>query len=275
MLTTLSKTSCHVQMPTVQVPTAPQPALLVSWGARAVYVGPGFQLPAHRNAVAVLALALKTPMRVALDARDASQGFRLCRSVLVKPNQLHLIHTSADDHAFIYIDALSDDLATLRAHCRQPGDALSFDLANEGEVMDVLTHMPRTAQAWKDTEATLAHSLGFAQRRTEPRIAAVVQALLLSPDDTRQAEDWAFNIGLSSSRFQHLFKESVGIPFRRFRLWSRMRTALAHAMRGASLTEAALAAGLSSAAHLSAAFKGMFGISPSQLIGASPVYLES
>ena len=57
--------------------------MLVSWGARAAYIGPGLQLAAHRNAVAVLALALETPMRVALDARDLEQGFRVCRSVLI------------------------------------------------------------------------------------------------------------------------------------------------------------------------------------------------
>jgi AraC-like DNA-binding protein len=251
------------------------PAMLISWGARAIYVGPGFQLPAHRNAVAVLALALKTPMRVAINARDLAQGFRLCSSVLIEPNQLHLIETGTHDHAFIYIDALSHDLAILRARCMLPGKKLSFDLSNEREVIDLLSQMPRDAQSWVNTEASLTRTLGFIRRQNDPRIASVVNALLLSPSDTRRAEDWASNIGLSSSRFQHLFKESVGVSFRRFRLWARIRIALQHALRGASLTQAAMEAGLSSSAHLSAAFKDMFGITPSQLVSASPLYLKS
>jgi AraC-like DNA-binding protein len=250
-------------------------AMLVSWGARAVYIGPGFQLPAHRNAVAVLALALKSPMRVAVDANDPSQGYRECRSVLIEPNQLHLIETNADDHAFFYVDALSDDLAILRARCLRQYETLHFDLKDEDALIDLLVRMPRNAKSWFDTQELLAEILGFVRRKNDTRITSVVQALLSTPYDDRPAEDWARAIGLSSSRFQHIFKESTGLTFRRFRLWARIRVALGHAMRGKSLTHAALAAGLSSSAHLSAAFKEMFGISPSQLKGVLPLYVEA
>lgn len=76
-------------------------------------------------------------------------GFRSCQSVLIEPMQRHLIETSADYHAFIYLDALSDDLEMLRAKCRQPGDILSFDLENEREVSDLLHEVPRNPLAWK------------------------------------------------------------------------------------------------------------------------------
>jgi AraC-like DNA-binding protein len=201
-------------------------------------------------------------------------GFRLCRSVLIEPNQLHLLQTSTADHVFIYIDALSQDLAILRSRCRQPGETLSFDLDNEHDLIDLLAHMPRDAQSWLGIEAALGKSLGLIQRQNEMRIAPVVQALLLFPDDPRPAEEWARSIGLSSSRFQHYFKECVGIPFRRFRLWARVRIALKCAMQGSNLTQAAMQSGFSSSAHMSAAFKAMFGISLSQLISTMPLYLE-
>ena len=248
--------------------------MLVSWGTRAVYLGPGLQLPAHRNAVAVLALALEAPMRVALDPHDAARGFRLCRSALIGPNQLHLIEMTTQSHAFIYLDGLSQDLVTLRKRCLHQQERWSFDLVDEAEVIGSIARMPRTLEAWENAVARLAESLGFTQQHVDPRIAKVVQALQMSPDDARQAEDWAIDVGLSSSRFQHLFKEHMGIPFRRFRLWVRMRAAIAYALNGHNLTEATMKAGLSSSAHLSAAFKGMFGIAPSQILGASPVYVE-
>ena len=267
----LLKTSCGEK----KVQSASAPAMLVSWGARAVYIGPGLQLAAHRNAVAVLALALKTPLSVALDARDFEQGCRVCRSVLIEPNQLHLIEMDTHDHAFIYLDALSPDLAALRANCLEPGGKLNFDLINERILIDLLVQMPRNKLAWIETAPTLAKNLGFIQRQEEPRIRSVVQALLLGPGDTRPAADWASEIGLSSSRFQHLFKEHVGISFRRFRLWARVRVALRYAMQGTSLTHAAMAAGFLNSAHFSTAFKSMFGIPPSQLIGVSPLYIET
>lgn len=269
MVIKLSKTSCP---PPHRVRS--DRALLASWGARAVYWGSGLQLPAHRNAVAVLALALQAPMRVALDPRNLEKGFTPCRSVLIEPSQLHLIEMTTHTHAFIYLDALSLDLTALRARCSQQGKTWSFHLENEAEVIELLAHLPRTAQAWTGVQASLAKSLGFVQRRADPRMTSVIQALLLSPDDARHADDWANDVGLSSSRFQHVFKQTVGVPFRRFRLWARMRIALACAMRGSTLTEAAMEAGLSSSTHLSAAFKAMFGIAPSQLIGASPVYVD-
>ncbi len=126
--------------------TTPERTLLISWGARALYLGPGLQLPAHRNAVAVLALALQAPMRVALDPRDLEKGFVVCRSVLIEPNQLHLIEMTTQTHAFIYLDALSRDLVTLRAHCSQRGDACSFHLKNEAEVVELLARLPCTAE---------------------------------------------------------------------------------------------------------------------------------
>jgi AraC-like DNA-binding protein len=249
--------------------------LLISWGVRAIYIGPGFQLQAHRNTVAVLALALKKPMRVAMNAKDLTHGFRTCYSVLIEPNQLHLIETSSDDFAFIYLDALSHDLTKLRTKFAQTGDQFSFDLGNEGEVIDLLNQMSRDQPSWARVEPILCTLLGFDKRQKDSRITSIVDALMASPDDRRSAQNWAEQIGLSSSRFQHLFKENVGVSFRRFRLWVRIRMALRCTLKGASLTDAALSAGLSSSAHLSTAFKDMFGITPSQLVSVGPLYVET
>jgi AraC-like DNA-binding protein len=248
--------------------------VLVNWGLRAVYIGPGFQLPAHRNAVAVLALALKGTMSVALNARDLGQGLRVCRSVLIEPNQLHLIQTSCDDHAFIYVDALSRDLVSLRAGCQQPGTVLHFDFDRECKLIELLTQVRCGFSSWGDIQEALAGNLGFTSGLREPRIDTVLQALESNPDDSRQVQDWAKEVGLSSSRFQHLFKHCTGVSFRRFRLWMRLRFAVTQVMKGSTLTDAAMAAGMSSSAHLSAAFKTMFGISPSQLINVSPRYID-
>jgi AraC-like DNA-binding protein len=267
---TLSKTSFDLQ----QQPHLKQP-LLISWGVRAVYIGPGFQLPAHRNTVAVLALALNGPMGVAHDPLDPAMGFRSCRSVLVEPNQLHLLRMSREEHAFIYVDALSQDLTELRNKCACRANSLHFDFCHESEVIDILVGMPRDPISWSKAQALLTHALGLSASRSDPRIARVVRALLLDPDDAHSADEWAKTVGLSSSFFQHLFKQRVGVSFRRFRLWARIRIAVGHAMHGTSLTQAAMLAGFSSSAHLSTTFKDMFGISPSQLLGASPLFIET
>ncbi len=82
----------------------------------------------------------------------------------------------------------------------------------------MLVNMQRDAHSWLKIQENLAAELGFILAYSEPRITAVMQALLLCPDDARRAEDWAREVGLSSSRFQYLFKQSVGNSFRRYRL---------------------------------------------------------
>ncbi len=61
------------------------------------------------------------------------------------------------------------------------------------------------------------------------------------------------------------FSEQVGIPFRRFVLWLRLRRAAEHAWRTQSLTEAAHAAGFSDLAHFSRVCRATFGVAPTGL----------
>jgi len=72
--------------------------------------------------------------------------------------------------------------------------------------------------------------------------------------------------GLSASRLSHVFRAEVGLPFRSFVVWARLRRAAAIAARGASLTECALAAGFSDSAHFSRVFRDHFGLPPSVVL---------
>lgn len=249
--------------------------LLVSWGARALYVGPPFQMPAHRNAVAVLALALDGVLEVALDPDKPEQGFRSCRSLLIEPAQLHLLRGAGGDCAFLYVDALSHDLEILRSACREQGKRASSGLWMEDTVIALLAAMERSEAGWDAASARLTDMLGLMRRaRPDRRIHLAVQALVRNPGDGNSAAALAEEAGMSSSYFQHKFKQETGVAFRRFRNWIRLRAVLQEASRGMALTDAAHAAGMAGSAHLSAAFKDMFGMSPSQLLAAKPLLLE-
>jgi AraC-like DNA-binding protein len=248
--------------------------MLVSWGARALYLGPAFRLTAHRNAVAVLAIGLHGPLGVARDATEPGLGFVRGRTALIEPNQLHLLQTTEEQLAFFYVDALSRDLKALRSRCRRRVGAVGFDIDNEEELIDLLVGMERSAEGWRTKSDRLAFALSLHRARTDARIEATVRSLLAAPGEQTDAAGQAIKVGLSSSRFQHLFKDDTGISFRRFRLWARIRAAIASAMRGATLTEAAHSAGFSSSAHLSSAFKAMFGMAPTQLLTGALVLVE-
>jgi AraC-like DNA-binding protein len=102
-----------------------------------------------------------------------------------------------------------------------------------------------------------------ARRPLDPRVAAAVRALRSARVAYPASCDLARTLGLSASRFRHLFDEQIGMSFRRYTLWLRLNAALDEVLEGASLTTAAHAAGFADSAHLSRTFRRMFGIVPS------------
>ena len=51
----------------------------------------------------------------------------------------------------------------------------------------------------------------------------------------------------------------MGVPFRRYRAWCRMRAAIGIMLRGGNLTNAAHAAGFADQAHFTRDFRRIFG----------------
>ncbi len=261
-LTALSKTSCPNTRP-----------LLVSWNARALYVGPAFNLAAHRNAVAVLVIALGGALGVARDAAKPDLGFVSCKTALIEPNQLHLLATPDAHYAFLYVDALSDDLKTLRQRCRGRVGSLGLDLDNEAMLIALLAGMDRSAAGWQATHERLAQMLSLHPASKDRRVQQAAYAMLNAPAEQTNAAGHAQVAGLSSSRFQHLFKEQTGLSLRRYRLWARLQATMSYVMEGKTLTQAAHDAGFASSAHLSAAFKAMFGLPLSSLLSGNILFV--
>ena len=76
----------------------------------------------------------------------------------------------------------------------------------------------------------------------------------------------AASVGLSASRFLHLFTTSVGVPLHPYVLWLRLQCGARELARGTSVAEAAYAARFSDAAHFTRTFRRMIGATPRQLL---------
>jgi AraC-like DNA-binding protein len=83
----------------------------------------------------------------------------------------------------------------------------------------------------------------------DDRIAAVLDHLRATPSPPPSIQDLTRIAHLSESRLQHLFRDQVGVPIRRYLLWHRYLTALSLLADGASVTRAAHAAGFADSAH--------------------------
>ena len=103
-------------------------------------------------------------------------------------------------------------------------------------------------------------------RRLDPRVTTVLTRIQ-SSDDLRISLDAAAEMAfLSPSRFAHLFKQQVGLPFSRYMLWRKLTRAMVAIGSERTIADAAHAADFADAAHLTRTFYQMVGMAPSALM---------
>ena len=244
-------------------------AKLIGWGARVLYLGPAFGLTPHRNATAVLAVGLDGPLEVADDPADAATRYRAARSVLILPNSLHHLRIERGRMAFLYVDPFGRDLKALIPRMSNATPRVAFDLREELAAIEIMTALAEGRIAAHEGRASLGELLGIGEKaKSSARIAPALRYMRDEPQRAHRLTTLAARAGLSPSRFLHLFKAETGVPLRRYRIWNRMGAAVRTCGEGASLTQAAHAAGFASSAHFSSAFRDMFGMMPSDLAKA-------
>jgi AraC-like DNA-binding protein len=251
---------------TVRPPAAQAtPPKLFVWGARTLFLGQALGLSAHRNAVAVLCAGIDAPFEIARDPKQPDAGYLSCRTALIQANTLHHLRCDDGTMAFLYVDARSDDFGRLAASMGVAHGRVGVQLASETAYLAALTTL-RDGGPWREARIELAATLGLgAAMQEDERIATALRTLREHPGKPHTLAQVARHAGLSPSRFLHLFKAATGVPFRRYKIWVRMGAAVRSMTAGQPLTEAALAAGFASSSHFSAAFREMFGLSPSLL----------
>lgn len=123
--------------------------------------------------------------------------------------------------------------------------------------------------------AVFGHPLS--RRTLQPRVETVLNELeTLSFDSQVLAGDLAKMVGLSSSRFLHLFKEQTGVSFRDYRMWRRARAFLLFANHSDRLTDVALNLGYPDSSHFSHSIRKIFGLNPKSIrTGSKNLYVQS
>lgn len=123
----------------------------------------------------------------------------------------------------------------------------------------------------KDEITALLKVIGFFRdQNIDLRIKSVVSLIKEELHlDTLRISELAKQVNLSESRLLHLFKDEMGVPFRKYVLWQKVKRASALFESGKNLTTIAHEAGFSDSAHLSNFFKSTFGISPSSILSHS------
>ena len=214
-----------------------------------MYVGPGLQLAPHSNAAATIAIALTESFSLrTFKPPSGWSEWGSCMSALIRSETLH--HIKSDGPiAFLYLDPFTDRQHPLTQAALDRGRAQLLQMDPKFGIHDAFGAFDLKPQRARDA-----------------RIERVVLEIEKRPADFGRLAEAAKLACLSPSRFRARFQVAVGLPFRRYRMWRRMAIVMRAVAQGQSLTTAAIESGFSSSAHLSSAFKGMFGLSASEVI---------
>ncbi|BBF99595.1 MULTISPECIES: AraC family transcriptional regulator [Pseudonocardia] len=226
----------------------------------AAYVGPSLRLAPHRGAVTCLALGIDDDLTVEVAERaPVTAG-----SALIPAGLRHRISTGPGRVAFVYLEPRGAGHVECASRMSLGGTA-DHPIAAGHDREAALIESARRG----DIETMRALAIGPGGGGVpDPRIVRVLD-LLHRPGgaDTPTAE-LAARSRLSVAHLLRVFGREVGVGLQAYRRWARMRTVAAVLAAGGDLTRAAADAGFATPSHLSSAFRTMFGLAPSRLLGA-------
>lgn len=245
----------------------PAPARLAAgplWhldATRTCFIGPLTYNAPHQHGAPVFLAGIYGDFGVRLAGGD----WRRARTAMIPAGMVHELDVGGQPIGVLYIEpslAGPASLAALTGGVEECGGAL-LGATGECAAMRALWEDAGSADWAGDA---LDDLLGFGARRArrplDPRIARIIASL-------NEADDWpgvasaCARVGLSAHHFQHLFTREVGVPYRRYRAWRRLRLAIGAVASGSRLTAAAHEAGFCDQAHFTRDFRRTFGAPPS------------
>lgn len=191
------------------------------------------------------------------------------RGAIVRADVEHSFDCNGATAAMVFVDPESREGAWLQASL--PDDLTLMDAARLDPLLAALFPLTQSERAL-DIAALVrgvVHGLGtgaMPAHRLDPRVTAVLDTMRASDSLRLSLDDAADKACLSPSRFAHLFREQVGLPFSRYMLWRKLTRAMVAVGSERTLAAAAQAADFSDAAHLTRTFYQMVGIAPSALM---------
>jgi AraC-like DNA-binding protein len=221
-----------------------------------MYAGPSLNLAPHSGSVWCFAIGIDGPLTVTTPdgtTRERASG-------LIPPRLTHQLICLGRGLVSCYL--LEPTSARAEA-CRHEMSGWVGDIGVGHAAEQLLMFTPsddESACRWLDLAAP------GTQKVVDPRIAGAARRIREDPATAVSSRELAAEVGLSESRFLHLFRDELGTSLRRYRIWVRLVHAGSAIAGGANLTEAAMKSGFASPSHLSDRFKSTFGLSASRLL---------
>jgi len=187
-----------------------------------------------------------------------------CRCAIVPPNITHEVDFEGSTDGKLFIERDSDDFLYFKQ--RFPFIDGQITYFQEDEVIEcfkwIYEENAKKSDIKQALDDLLLYGQGSLSTNIDPRVEKIINLTKSEPDRNFSQEFLAENIGLSVSRFLHLFKENIGLPYRRFRIWKRLAYATAYMNETDNMSRSALDAGFADVTHFSHRYKETYGVNP-------------
>lgn len=244
-------------------PAGTPDAMLCVGGGKTLYIGSLDYVDWHLHGAPVYIVGVAGNFQLRAPGGD----WLTCRAAVIPAGVRHALDLDGDPLAVFYPEpTVADRSSLLRlGHAWDVHDGM---LIGQRAEIGVFRELYEHRDSLEFAGEALEHLLEFVRsqetpRTLDPRLSRIVDRLDMAPDDLTAADTLARAEGLSVSRFMHLFSRELGVPFRRYRIWNRLRAAMRVALTGRNLTEAAISAGFTDSAHFARLFRETFGVTPS------------
>jgi AraC family transcriptional regulator len=232
-------------------------------------------VPSHAHHAIQIVLALDGCL--AICGKD--DGWRESRGIVVRADAEHSFDCNGALGVMVFVDPESSEGAWLSASLRQ-----DITIVPDTRLDSIVPELRAFAEQPDETQDIAALLRGCVQglrpgvaptRRFDSRVTTVLNAIR-ELDDPRMSLDKAADIAcLSPTRFAHLFRDQVGLPFSRYMLWRKLTRAMVAIASERTIAAAAHAADFADAAHLTRTFYQMVGMAPSALMRGDFIEIAS
>ncbi len=223
-------------------------------------------VPLHDHHAIQIVITLEG--EVAISAK--SQNWQLTQGLVVRPNAPHAFNCNGALGAMLFVDPESAEGQWLQASLEQDITIVAgARLTNATQALSDFLEQPSNPTAAGPIIRRCVHALNPGappKPKLDTRLITVLNAIHNLDDLHLSLESAAEKAFLSPSRFAHLFKEQLGLPFSRYMLWRKLTRAMNAIASAKTISDAAHAADFADAAHLTRTFSRMFGMTPSTLM---------
>ena len=210
-------------------------------------------------------VALAGSLRLTSEGGEMREGELL----VAAPNHQHTVESDYRTVIAVLIEPESVPAGTL--------DRLTIQLSKDtaGAVhriraaYDALREQPLRGDVDSASFDRLCFGEALPRRALDPRVVKAIALINRFSGEAATAESCAVAVGLSTSRFLHLFKDETDISFRSFRAWKRARYLLNFANQDVNLAHLAQDIGYPDSTHFSHSIRRFYGLKPRAIFSGS------